>query len=163
MGEAYGAKETGTGVLSLPARAPGFGLQMPWGGLFLGRQQWVPSPPPPVPPYFPVLSFSPWSVLMWAPESISADPLPFLLLLPTPPFCSPSGPFMGWSIPLILAPSPNPPPLDPRPAVAIVRWKGKGETRRKERGGGGPPVPRPPFKARLDTRMGPWTNHPWGP
>lgn len=48
------------------------------------RQQWVPSPPPPVPPYFPVLSFSPWPVLMWAPESISADPLPFLLLLPAP-------------------------------------------------------------------------------
>lgn len=46
---------------------------------------------------------------MWAPESINADPLPFLLLLQLPPFYSPPAPFIGWSIPLILAPSPNPP------------------------------------------------------
>lgn len=117
-------------------------------------------------PQFPPTSLSSPSVrgqsLCGLQSRLARTPSPSSSSQP-PPFCSPSGPFMGWSIPLILAPSPNPPPLDPRPAVAIVRWKGKGETQRKERGGGGPPVPRLPSKARLDTRMGPWTNHPWGP
>lgn len=98
------------GAPSPPASAPGLGLQLPGGGPFWDKAAVGPLAPSPSYPLLPCpLSFSPWPVLMWAPESISADPLPFLLLLPAPSRLLSSSSFHRWSIPLILAPSCNPP------------------------------------------------------
>ncbi|XP_037055967.1 translation initiation factor IF-2-like [Peromyscus leucopus] len=80
-------------------------LRLPGGGLSLGQaSSGSPRPQPRLPPTS-LSSLGPWPVLMWAPESISADPLPFLLLLPAPSLLLSSSPFHG------LVHSPNPGPL----------------------------------------------------
>nr|XP_042122437.1 uncharacterized protein LOC107400061 [Peromyscus maniculatus bairdii] len=80
-------------------------LRLPGGGLSLGQaSSGSPRPQPRLPPTS-LSSLGPWPVLMWAPESISADPLPFLLLLPAPSLLLASSPFHG------LVHSPNPGPL----------------------------------------------------
>lgn len=99
-----GQLETLMDVLSPPElRLPDLGCGCQ--GVACLWDKWVPSPPTPVPPYFPVLSFSPWPVLMWAPESISADPPP----LP-PPLSSPLPPALSSPFHRLVH-SPNPGPL----------------------------------------------------
>lgn len=94
----------------LQPEPPDLGYSCQWVTCFWDKAAMDPLTPSPSYPLLPCpLSFSPWPVLMWAPESISTDPLPFLLLLPAPSLLLSSSSFHRWSIPLILAPSCNPP------------------------------------------------------